>query len=51
MATILVVDDDHAVLRLVQSCLKYHGFRAITAASAAQAREALTVTGMKLSSY
>jgi two-component system cell cycle sensor histidine kinase/response regulator CckA len=39
MSAILVVDDDRAVLRLVQSCLKFHGFDALAALTASQAEE------------
>lgn len=39
MAAILVVDDDRAVLRLVESCLKVRGFNALTAATAQAARK------------
>jgi two-component system, cell cycle sensor histidine kinase and response regulator CckA len=39
MSAILVVDDDHAVLKLVKSCLRIHGFQALTATSAHHARQ------------
>lgn len=39
MSAILVVDDDRAVLRLVESCLRVHGFQALGAATARDARE------------
>ncbi len=38
MSAILVVDDDRAVLRMVESCLHVHGFRALAAASAKEAQ-------------
>lgn len=38
MSAILVVDDDQAVLRLVESCLRVHGFRPLAASSAHDAR-------------
>jgi two-component system cell cycle sensor histidine kinase/response regulator CckA len=37
MPSILVVDDDRAVLRLVESCLRVRSFRALTAATASDA--------------
>jgi two-component system cell cycle sensor histidine kinase/response regulator CckA len=39
MSAILVVDDDTAVLKLVESCLRVHGFRALTAATAHEAED------------
>ena len=39
MTSILVVDDDRAVLRLVESCLKVRGFQPLTAASAEAAQK------------
>jgi two-component system, cell cycle sensor histidine kinase and response regulator CckA len=39
MAAILVVDDDRAVLRLVESCLRVRGYQALTAATAQDAQE------------
>ena len=44
MSAILVVDDDRAVLRLVESCLRVHGFQALTAASA---RDAENIFGQR----
>lgn len=39
MSAILVVDDDRAVLKLVESCLRMHGFRALTAGTAREAQD------------
>jgi two-component system, cell cycle sensor histidine kinase and response regulator CckA len=39
MPAILVVDDDRAVLKLVQSCLRVHGYETLTATTAAEAQE------------
>lgn len=39
MSAILVVDDDRAVLRLVESCLRVHGFRTLTAGTAREAQD------------
>lgn len=39
MAAILVVDDDRAVLRLVESCLRVRGYQALTAATAQDAQK------------
>jgi len=39
MQAILVVDDDNAVLRLIESSLKFHGFETLAAATAAEAQE------------
>jgi two-component system cell cycle sensor histidine kinase/response regulator CckA len=39
MAAILVVDDDRAVLRLVESCLRVKGYQALTASSANDAQK------------
>lgn len=39
MAAILVVDDDRAVLRLVESCLRVRGYQALTADTAQDAQK------------
>ena len=39
MSAILVVDDDRAVLRLVESCLRVHGYQALTATTAQDAQQ------------
>lgn len=39
MSAILVVDDDAAVLRLVESCLRVHGFQALAAPTAREAQQ------------
>jgi two-component system, cell cycle sensor histidine kinase and response regulator CckA len=39
MSAILVVDDDRAVLRLVDSCLRVHGLQSLSASTARDAQK------------